>query len=131
MRDRVWIFAGLLLFLAVFSYPVWYSLTVRATTRPPALVLPAKAKECVAPTEYMRKSHMKLLLDWRDKVVRQDQLKYTAPDGKVYDMSLTRTCLNCHDKEGFCDRCHTYAGVSSPYCWDCHVDPKLARRSVQ
>ena len=131
MRDRIWIYAGLLFFLGLISYPVWHSLTVKANTRPPDLVLPKNAKDCVAPVEYMRTSHMKLLLDWRDKVVRQDELKYTAPDGKVYDMSLTRTCLNCHDKEGFCDRCHTYAGVSGPYCWDCHVDPKLARRSAQ
>jgi [DsrC]-trisulfide reductase subunit J len=131
MRDRVGIFAGLLFFLGLISYPVWHSMTVKANTRPPALVLPKNAKECVAPVEYMRTSHMKLLLDWRDKVVRQDQLKYTAPDGKVYDMSLTRTCLNCHEKESFCDRCHTYAGVSGPYCWDCHLDPKQARRSAQ
>ena len=131
MRDRVWIYAGLLFFLGLISYPIWHSLTVKANTRPPDLVLPKNAKDCVAPVEYMRTSHMKLLLDWRDKVVRQDQLKYTAPDGKVYDMSLTRTCMNCHEKAGFCDRCHTYAGVSGPYCWDCHVDPKLARRSAQ
>jgi hypothetical protein len=37
--------------------------------------------------------------------------------------------MKCHDnKEEFCDKCHLYAGVT-PYCWDCHIDPKLARRA--
>jgi hypothetical protein len=47
-------------------------------------------------------------------------------------MSLTGTCLTgCHtNKAEFCDRCHNYAAVSV-YCWDCHVDPKLAGRSAK
>ncbi len=51
-----------------------------------------------------------------------------APEVKF---PLTGTCLTgCHtNKADFCDRCHNYAGVSV-YCWECHVDPKLARRSV-
>jgi [DsrC]-trisulfide reductase subunit J len=131
MRDRIWIYTGLILFLVVLSYPVWHDREVRATSRPPALVLPEHEKECVAPVNYMRTSHMQLLLDWRRKVVREDQLKYTAFDGKIYDMSLTRTCMKCHEKKGFCDRCHAYAGVSTPYCWECHVDPALVQRSAR
>jgi hypothetical protein len=52
---------------------------------------------------------------------------FTAFDGKSYTMALTQTCLKCHaSKADFCDRCHNYAGVA-PYCWDCHIDPKLAQ----
>lgn len=131
MRDRTWIIGGLILFLGAVTYPVWRNLQAHTTAQPPVLVLPKNEKECVAPIPYMRSSHMKLLLDWRDRVVRQDQLTYTAPDGKTYDMSLTKTCMKCHEKAGFCDRCHTYAGVRMPYCWDCHVDPKLAQRSAR
>jgi hypothetical protein len=128
MRDRLWIFAGLFLFLGAITYPAWHNLDARTSSQPPDLVLPKNAKECVAPINFMRKSHMQLLLDWRNRVVREDQRKYVSPDGKVYDMNLTGTCMKCHEKKGFCDRCHNYAGVATPYCWNCHVDPALAER---
>jgi hypothetical protein len=131
MRDRIWIVAGLVLFLGAVTYPVWHELVARTPLRPPDLVLPAHEKQCVAPVSYMRTSHMKLLLDWRNSVVRENKLQYVAFNGRVYDMSLTGTCLKCHDKREFCDRCHTYAGVNTPYCWECHIDPALTQRSAR
>lgn len=131
MRDRFWILAGLLVFLGLVTYPVWHDLVAHTTSRPPDLVLPAHEKQCVAPVEYMRTSHMKLLLEWRREVVREDKSKYVAFDGKVYDMSLTGTCLKCHDREKFCVRCHEYAGVRTPYCWNCHLDPAQIKRSAR
>ncbi len=131
MRDRFWILAGLLVFLGLVTYPVWHDLVAHTTSRPPDLVLPAHEKQCVAPVEYMRTSHMKLLLEWRRKVVREDKSKYVAFDGKVYDMSLTGTCLKCHNREKFCVRCHEYAGVRTPYCWNCHLDPAQIKRSAR
>ena len=71
----------------------------------------------------MRADHMQLLVAWRDESVRQAQTTYVASDGKKYDISLTGTCLKCHSKEKFCDRCHSYAGVQ-PNCWSCHTAPK-------
>ena len=122
MRDRPLIVAGLLLFLGGFSFPLWHGLAKTTPPTAPAIQLPVAQKQCVAPLAYMRSSHMRLLIDWREQVVRQDQRQYHAFNGKVYDKSLTRTCLEqCHtDKAKFCDRCHTYAGVSGPYCFDCH-----------
>jgi hypothetical protein len=73
---------------------------------------------------------MHLLMDWRDAAVRHDVHSFKAFNGKTYTMSLSGTCLSssCHtNKAEFCDRCHNYAAVSVN-CWDCHVDPKLARR---
>ena len=72
----------------------------------------------------MRASHMTLLAEWRDRVVRDGVRTYTGADGRVVRMSLSGTCLGtCHtDKTAFCDRCHDYAGVK-PACWDCHVVP--------
>jgi [DsrC]-trisulfide reductase subunit J len=131
MRDRVWITAGLLVFLGLVTYPVWHGLAANTTSKPPALVLPAHEKECVAPLSYMRASHMKLLVEWRQEVVRDNQWKYVAYNGKVYDISLVGTCLKCHDRQEFCERCHTYAGVRTPDCWSCHVDPTLAERSAR
>ena len=128
MRDRGFIIAGLLVFLALITFSVWYDLAAGTSSKPPELKLPTNEKDCVAPLETMRTSHMEILMTWRQEVVRQGLRTYKAYDGKTYTMGLTKTCLKCHDKEEFCDRCHTYAGVT-PYCWECHVDPKLAQRS--
>lgn len=129
MRDRVWIAAAFFLFLGLVTYPAWHDLGVRATPRPPNLVLPAHAKQCVAPLSYMRSSHMKLLLQWRRDVVLHNRWKYVAYNGKVYNISLVGTCLKCHDRQAFCVRCHNYVGARTPNCWTCHVAPTLAERS--
>lgn len=129
MRDRGIILVGLMVFLGVITFPVWYNLASGTTSKAPELKLPVEEKHCVAPVEYMRTSHMDLLTDWRDEVVRQNIRTFKAFDGKTYTMGLTQTCMKCHtSKADFCDRCHDYAGVA-PYCWDCHVDPKLVQRS--
>jgi [DsrC]-trisulfide reductase subunit J len=130
MRDRVLILAVLFAFLVLVTFPFWWDAFAKATSRGPEPVLPVKEKTCVAPAEYMKTSHMKLLIDWREQVVRYNNRTYTAYNGKSYKMSLTGTCMGCHtNKAEFCDRCHNYAGVNV-YCWDCHIDPKLARKGV-
>ncbi len=131
MRDKVWIIAGLLLFLGLVTYPAWHDLVAGTTAKPPQLVLPANQKQCVAPLSYMRTSHMKLLLQWRRSVVRDGQTKYVAFDGKVYNMKLSGTCLRCHSQQEFCTRCHNYVGVRTPYCWNCHLDPAQVKRSAR
>jgi hypothetical protein len=132
MRDRPQIVAGLVVFVGLFTFPIWHARAGKPSPAAPDIKLPAQEKQCVAPAAYMRELHMELLDDWRETVVRDNQRQFTAFNGKVYDKSLTRTCLaQCHtDKSEFCDRCHTYAGVSGPYCWDCHVQPRLTARSA-
>jgi hypothetical protein len=130
MRDRGVVYSGLLVFLGLITFPVWHDLAAGTTARGPELTPPAREKQCVAPLSYMRTSHMHLLVDWRDGVVRHDVRSFKAFNGKTYTMSLSGTCLSsgCHtNKAEFCDRCHNYAAVSV-YCWDCHVDPKLVRK---
>ena len=129
MRDRGVIYTGLLIFLGLITFPVWHDLAAGTTSRGPEPVLPTQEKQCVAPREFMRTSHMHLLMDWRDAVVRHNVHSFKAFNGKTYSMRLAGTCLasGCHtNKADFCDRCHNYAAVSVT-CWDCHVDPKLAR----
>ena len=123
MRDRLLILGGLALFLALVTWPAWRALA-SAPARPPELMRPAGAARCVAPVSFMRASHMTLLLQWRDRVVRDGVRTYVDDDGKVVTMSLTGTCIRaCHtDRTKFCDRCHDYARVT-PTCWDCHVVP--------
>ena len=124
MRDRGAILGGLALFVGLITFPVWFNLAAGTKPKGPEPKLPAVEKRCVASTEYMRTSHMDLLTSWREEVVRRSGRTFVAFDGTTYNMSLTQTCLKCHgSKADFCDRCHTYA-VVTPYCWDCHIDPK-------
>ena len=89
--------------------------------------LASEATECVESVEYMRANHMQRLDNWRNQVVRDAERTYTNTKGKEFKKSLTLTCLKCHkEKKEFCDKCHTYASVK-PYCWECHVDPKMGR----
>ncbi len=132
MRDRLVIGIGLFLFLALATYPMWHAVYAQTTTAGPHLQLPPKEKTCVAPVGFMRASHMKLLAAWREGAVRNGVLEYASFDGRKYRVNLAATCLGqCHTgRKEFCDRCHTYAAVSGPHCWDCHVDPStVARRT--
>jgi hypothetical protein len=132
MRERIFIALGLVLFLALFSYPVWWAVASGTKASAPQLQLPKQTSTCVAPVAYMRAYHMQLLSQWRTDVVRRGIHQYRAKDGHIYDASLSRTCLGqCHSKSDFCDRCHNYSGVSTSSCWQCHNDPQLTARSTR
>jgi hypothetical protein len=129
VRDRGIILTGLVLFLGLITAPAWYNAARGATSKGPELKLPPGEKQCVAPTAWMRAWHMDLLVRWREQVVREGNRSYRAADGRLFNVSLTGTCImKCHTvKADFCDRCHNYAAVQGPYCWDCHVDPRLVK----
>jgi len=84
----------------------------------------ATLKHCVAPTPFMRRKHMELILHQRDITVHTGvrSTKYSIDD-----------CVACHvsytaehkpipiDGEGqFCDTCHEYAAVHLD-CFECHA----------
>ena len=123
------IMAGLAVFVLAVLSPFWFNMitTTQAAPKPELLGPSATAKKCVMDKYEMRAEHMYLLDVWRDSVVRHGDRKYTAENGKTFNMSLStgeNSCLGCHeDKAKFCDSCHDYASVS-PYCWDCHTNPK-------
>lgn len=124
MNDRFKIILGLVIFLILITFPIWYNVASGKAGYAPELEKPLNAVECVRETAYMTSNHMDLLNDWRDKVVREGERIDTDHHGKEIEMSLTRTCLGCHtNKDQFCDKCHDYLGVE-PYCWECHIDPK-------
>ena len=117
------IIIGLIIFLLLLSFPIWYSMARGQAAEAPELEIVTDAEECIEPVEFMRAEHMELLNEWKHSVVREANRIYVASDGKEYEMSLTGTCLDCHsNKEEFCDSCHEYAAVE-PECWDCHVIP--------
>jgi hypothetical protein len=128
MYDAGKIITGLIVFVILFTSPFWLNLSGNPGYSPD-VKYPAGVSECIAGKEYMNHNHMEILNDWRNKVVRSDLRYYKKNgrtfliDGKPAEMSLTHSCLKCHnDKKAFCDRCHDYLAVK-PYCWDCHVVP--------
>ena len=124
MYDSGKIVAGLIIFVGLITFPFWRNLASGQIPQVPDPKIITEADECVAPTEYMRASHMALLNEWRDLVVREGNRKYVSSDGKTYEMSLSNGCMSCHsNKAEFCDQCHNYVGVDV-YCWDCHIEPK-------
>ncbi len=119
MADRGKILVGLGVFGALVTGPAWYAYG-RGAGQPPELEKPRDAKECIEPVAFMRAKHMELLNSWRDAVVRRDEHVYVATDGRRHPISLTGTCLKCHENpDKFCNKCHAYAAVEA-VCWDCH-----------
>ena len=128
MYDAGKIIIGLIIFVVLFTSPIWINLAGGASSAEPELEK-AKGTDCVLPASEMKARHMDLLNQWRDDVVRRGERIHVAPNGRKYNMSLSKTCLDCHaSKANFCDRCHSYLAVD-PYCWSCHIftEPKEVR----
>jgi len=128
MYDSGKIIAGLLVFIAIITFPFFHSMGTDIAKPEPKIDTPViqqmAVKKCVEPKEYMKAEHMQLLDNWRNAVVRDGNRVYVGFDGKRYNMSLQNTCMHCHsNKKKFCDNCHNYMDVK-PYCWDCHIAPK-------
>lgn len=131
MSDAGKIAVGLGLFGLLVTAPAWVGLARSGDGAPPELARPATAKQCIEPTPFMRARHMELLDSWRSAVVRDGHRVYVAADGQHHAMSLTGTCLRCHEEpDKFCDRCHAYAGVEA-FCWDCHQKKRRAAMTAR
>lgn len=134
MYDKGKIIPGLIIFVVLFTFPIWFTLAFGKTGAKPEPRLPTKPghkEHCVESKDYMKRWHMDLLNNWRDSVVRDKQRVYisqTIKDKqgkpKKFNMSLSNGCMKCHNsRKQFCNKCHVYVGVD-PYCWKCHVEPK-------
>ena len=121
MYDSGKIIPGLIIFVLIVTFPIWYNHGVAAD--PPKAEMPKDQKKCVLPLKEIRPNHMQLLNQWRDDVLRTEDRAFFDVEGKMYQKSLQNACMQCHvSKKKFCDVCHTYAAVT-PYCWDCHLAP--------
>ncbi len=131
MYDIAKIILGIIIFLAIATSPFWFNQATGQAEYMPDPVIYSKnipgQEACVMPVDFMRSSHMDLLNEWRQTVVRDGNRIFISPDGKEYRMSLTNTCMTCHpNKSEFCDKCHNFMAVTEPDCWNCHVQPKEA-----
>ncbi len=128
MSDRAKTLIGLAVVLILAAFPMWQTLVAADEAGRPELELPEDETQCVEDTEYMSARHLELLYRWRNAVVSEAETEYTSTSGDIYTMSLTGTCMDCHDnRETFCQRCHDYTDVA-PTCWNCHVEPGESRR---
>ncbi len=125
MYNKGIIIAGLVIFVALVTSPIWYN-GLSAGPLPKYELPPGGEKNCVLPAEEMKAKHMSLLNEWRDDVLRNGNRVEIIIDGKPYRKGLQLACMKCHtNKAKFCDSCHEYASVK-PYCWDCHITPEEA-----
>lgn len=134
MYDTNKILAGLAIFLGLMTYPVWSGVGRTAPPPKPELDTPEiqkmYKKQCVEDKQYMKTTHMQMINEWRDDVLREGKRDYINARGEKVVMSLQNTCMKCHaNKDKFCDSCHTYTGVN-PYCWDCHLGPKQMKEGL-
>ena len=121
MYDSGKIIPGLIIFVLIITFPIWYNHGDAGEVPKPEK--PEGVKQCVLPVMEMRSNHMQLLIQWRDDALRRGDRAYFPLEGKEYQKTLQNTCMACHtSKKKFCDTCHVYASVS-PYCWDCHLAP--------
>jgi len=127
MYNKGFIISGLIIFVLLVTFPVWFN-GLDAGPLPKPELPPGGEKQCVAPAAEMRDTHMQLLNVWRDDVLRNSDRVAVTVAGKQYRKGLQTACMQCHsNKEKFCDSCHNYAAVQ-PTCWDCHLTPVEAAK---
>ncbi len=126
MYNKGTIIPGLIIFVLLITFPLWFNAFSTASTLRKVELPPGGQKECVAPAVEMRAKHMVLLNTWRDEVLRDGNRTAVTVGGKEYRKGLQTACMACHtNKEKFCDSCHVYTSVT-PFCWDCHLTPSVA-----
>jgi len=103
----------------------WLAALGAGCSAPAAPQLPkGLGDECVEPLDVIRRAHMHLLSDQRDKTMHEGI--------RTQEHSL-KSCIECHaskDAEGhwvpvdapgqFCESCHSYTAVSMD-CFQCHA----------
>ena len=89
-----------------------------------------RGEACVAPTEDMRRNHMKYLFQQRDR---------TMHEGIRTPRFSLKNCVDCHASaktgsvlglEGFCAECHAYASVKLD-CFECHSPVRQTKAATR
>lgn len=126
MYNKKAVCIGIVILVIILTAPFWAGLFGKSYTET-GITKPAKETACIENVDFMRAQHMRLLNEWRDEALRNENRSYTATDGKKWEISLQNTCLKCHtDYSNFCDKCHVSNSVK-PYCWTCHILPTEAK----
>ncbi len=70
MYDAGKIITGLVIFVAVVTFPIWGSLGGSAEGPKPEV---KESGRCIESATYMRANHMQMLNEWRNSVVRDNE----------------------------------------------------------
>ena len=85
---------------------------------------PTARRQCVEPTDLMRRDHMELLKHQRDKTMHEGIRTHAAQPQRLHDLPCQPEDRQRYRRNGgFCQSCHAYAAVKLD-CWDCHRQPK-------
>ena len=94
MYNAKFVIPGIIVFAGLFTAPFWiYMLSsgheevkVELPTEP-VTFFGEERTQCIEPREWMAANHMELLLEWRDKALRENKRIYVASDGKKWETS--------------------------------------------
>ena len=117
--------AAIRLIIAIMLFALIAAVPAVAGRVPMPKIPPAKGAHCVRPTEWMRRNHMKLLM----------QLRYEAVhEGIRHKRESLPGCIACHvsrladgkypsvkSRKFFCNACHQYVGTRID-CFSCHTN---------
>jgi hypothetical protein len=85
---------------------------------------------CVAPTAEMRRDHMDMLLQQRDRTMRQGLREPRFSLKNCVDCHASRATGSVLGKEGFCSSCHEYTAVKMD-CFECHTPLRQKRTAAR
>ena len=82
------VIVGIVVLAVLFTSPFWMGYFGSDYTST-GVVLPKGEKSCIEDTDFMRAQHMRLLNEWRDEALRNENRIYvSAKDGKKWTISL-------------------------------------------
>ncbi|MCZ7563332.1 MAG: hypothetical protein M5U08_05530 [Burkholderiales bacterium] len=88
---------------------------------PKPAIVQARGDKCVEPVEFMRRSHMQVLLHQRDRTVHEGiRTKGHSLKGCVECHASAATGSVAAEEGDFCRSCHSYAAVRID-CFECHA----------
>ena len=120
---------ALLAVAVALAPPAWAGTSASGRVAVPAVKI-ERGEACVAPTDVMRRDHMKLLFTQRDRTMRH---------GLRESRFSLKNCVDCHasretgsvlGKDGFCASCHAYASVRMD-CFECHSPLRQERAAAR
>ena len=95
MYDGKYIIPGLIVFVALTTFPIWKNMGNAGTAPNPEK--PKGVTKCVESAQYMRTSHMKVLDDWRDESLRDGDRVSDFPL-TTHHNSLSPSCRQYESK---------------------------------
>ena len=79
MSEKVTIIGGVVIFLALMTFPIWYTKVAGEDTSPPDLELPQDGSRCIEDNEEMIQNHMAMIEQFPHRVQKGFQREFDFP----------------------------------------------------